>query len=122
MKTTLSSLLAAFVFILAGCTSGQTVDIKDLRVEMKENPVGIGVAHPRFMWKLSSGSPDLIQTSYQIQVAESPDQLTSGKNLLWNSGEVKSDESVLIPYGGTPLQSRRQYYWRVKANTNQGST
>ena len=65
MKATLSSLLTTLVIILAGCTSGQTVSIKDLRVEMKENPVGIG---------------DLTQTSYQIQVAESPDNLKNGKN------------------------------------------
>jgi len=122
MKATLSSLLTALVIILAGCTSGQTVSIKDLRVEMKENPVGIGVSQPRFMWKISSGSPDLTQTSYQIQVAESPDNLKNGKELLWDSGEVKSNESILIPYGGNPLQSRKQYYWRIKANTNQGST
>ena len=109
MKATLSSLLTTLVIILAGCTSGQTVSIKDLRVEMKENPVGIGVSQPRFMWKISSGSPDLTQTSYQIQVAESPDNLKNGKELLWDSGEVKSDESILIPYGGNPLQSRKQY-------------
>ena len=122
MKTTLFSLLAALVFILAGCTSSQTVDIKDLRVEMKENPVGIGVAQPRFMWKISSGSPDLIQTSYQIQVAESPENLNNGKDLVWDSGEIKSDDSVQIPYAGSPLQSRKQYFWHVKANTNQGTT
>lgn len=122
MKLTFSPLLAVLVIILAGCTSGHTVSIKDLRVEMKENPVGIGVSQPRFMWKISSGSPDLMQTSYQIQVAESPDNLKNGKELLWDSGEVKSDESILIPYGGNPLQSRKQYYWRIKANTNQGST
>lgn len=122
MKTTLFPLLAVLAFILAGCTSGSTVKIKDLRVEMKENPIGIGVSQPRFMWKISSASPDLMQTSYQIQVAESSNNLESGKDLLWDSGEVKSDESVLIPYAGTPLQSRKQYYWRVKSNTNQGTT
>ena len=45
MKATLSSLLTALVIILAGCTSGQTVSIKDLRVEMKENPVGLSLIH-----------------------------------------------------------------------------
>lgn len=122
MKITLSSLLAAFVFILAGCTSGSTVKIKDLRVEMKENPVGVGVSQPRFMWKISSESPDLVQTSYQIQVADSPDKLKNGDDLLWDTGEIKSDASIQIPYEGSPLQSRKQYYWRVKSNTNQGTT
>lgn len=122
MKTTFFPLLAVLAFILAGCTSGSTVKIKDLRVEMKENPIGIGVSQPRFMWKISSSSPDLMQTSYQIQVAETPHNLENGNDLLWDSGEVKSNESVLISYAGTPLQSRKQYYWRVKSNTNQGTT
>lgn len=122
MKTTFFPLLAVLAFILAGCTSASTVKIKDLRVEMKENPIGIGVSQPRFMWKITSASPDLSQTSYQIQVAESADDLKNGKDLLWDTGEVKSNESVLIPYEGNPLQSRKQYYWRVKANTNQGAT
>lgn len=122
MKITLSSLLATFVFILAGCTSDSTVKINDLRVEMKENPVCVGVSHPRFMWKISSGSPDLVQTSYQIQVADSPDKLKNGDDLLWDTGEIKSDVSIQIPYEGSPLQSRKQYYWRVKSNTNQGTT
>ena len=82
MKLTFSPLLAVLAIILAGCTSGHTVSIKDLRVEMKKNPVGIGVSQPRFMWKISSESPDLMQTSYQIQVAESPDNLKNGKELL----------------------------------------
>lgn len=122
MKTTFFPLLAVLAFILAGCTSSSTVKIKDLRVEMKENPIGIGVSQPRFMWKISSASPDLMQTSYQIQVAETPDNLENGNDLLWDSGDVKSNESILIPYAGTPLQSRKQYYWRVKSNTNQGTT
>lgn len=122
MKVTLSSLLTILIVVLAGCTSGQKINLKDLRVEMKENPVGIGVMQPRFMWKISSASPDLIQTSYQIQVAASPDNLQNGKELLWDTGEVNSEESVLIPYGGSPLESRKSYYWRVKANTNQGTS
>lgn len=122
MKTTFSLLLTTLIFVLAGCTTGQKVSIEDPQVEMKKNPIGIGVSHPRFMWKLSSGSPGLLQTSYQIQVAASPENLENGKDLLWDTGEVKSDESVLIPYAGSPLQSRKQYYWRVKANTNQGTT
>lgn len=122
MKVTFSPLLALLIAVLAGCTSGQKIDMKDLRVEMKENPVGIGVVQPRFMWKISSATPDLIQDSYQIQVAASPDDLKNGKDLLWDSGEVESDESVLIPYAGKPLESQKQYYWRVKSNTNQGTS
>ena len=79
-------------------------------------------ATPAFTWQIASGKPDLKQTAYQIQVAASPEQLESGDGLLWDSGVVRSDESVLVPYAGKALESGKPYYWRVKLTTNQGDT
>lgn len=76
----------------------------------------------RFSWQIASGKPDLKQTAYQIQVAASPEQLESGDGLWWDSGVVRSDESVLVPYAGKALESGKPYYWRVKLTTNQGVT
>lgn len=78
-------------------------------------------ATPLFL-AIASGKPDLKQTAYQIQVAASPEQLESGDGLLWDSGVVRSDESVLVPYAGKALESGKHYYWRVKLTTNQGDT
>ena len=80
------------------------------------------MTQPRFSWQIASGKPDLKQTAYQIQVAASPEQLESGDGLLWDSGVVRSDESVLVPYAGKALESGKPYYWRVKLTTNQGDT
>ena len=94
MKKTALLLLVALVLGWAGCSSDSTVEVKNLRLEMKENPLGINVMQPRFSWQIASGKPDLKQTAYQIQVAASPEQLESGDGLLWDSGVVRSDESV----------------------------
>ena len=105
---------------LAGCGPSTKVDVKNLQVEMKENPQGIDVSQPRFSWQISSGIPDLQQVSYQIQVAETEDLLKSEKGLLWDSGTILSDQSILIPYAGKMLASEKPYFWRVKVTTNQG--
>ena len=100
MKKTALLLLITLVLGWTGCSFDSTVEVKNLRLEMKENPLGINVTQPRFSWQIVSGKPDLKQTAYQIQVAASPEQLESGDGLLWDSGVVRSDESVLVPYAG----------------------
>lgn len=37
--------------------STSKVKVDELRVELRENPVGVGTAHPRFMWQIESENP-----------------------------------------------------------------
>ena len=122
MKNAIVLCLFALLFGWMGCTPDATVEVKHLRLEMKENPLGINVLKPRFSWQLASDKPGLLQTAYQIQVAASPEQLASGKDLVWDSGDVKSDASVLVTYDGKALESGKPYFWRVKVTTNQGKS
>lgn len=122
MKNAIVLCLFALLFGWMGCTPDATVEVKHLRLEMKENPLGINVLKPRFSWQLASDKPGLLQTAYQIQVAASPEQLASGKDLVWDSGDVRSDASVLVTYDGKALESGKPYYWRVKVTTNQGKS
>lgn len=108
--------VAAFTF---GCKS--SVEVENPRVELQENPEGIGTPNPRFMWQIESEQSDVVQTSYQIEVATSPEALKKG-DLVWNSGEVASDNSLFIAYEGSPLESGKSYFWRVRVNTNKGQT
>src|SRR5699024_8494311 len=39
-----------------------------------------------------------------------------------DSGEVSSDQSTFVSYGGEPLKSQKKYYWKVKVFTNQGES
>ncbi len=110
-----------FVVMMAGCGNAQT-EVTSLRVEMQENPNGVAITHPRFSWQIRSALSDVVQQSYQIQVAGSENDLKKEQNLLWNSGIIESDLSVLIPYAGEELQSRKSFFWRVKVTTNKGET
>ncbi len=108
-------------FILLGCqeTANKVVSLK---VEMQENPVGLETTTPRFSWQIVSDMQNIKQEAYRIQVAHSEMDLKNEENLLWDSGNIPSDESLLIPYEGEPLSSKMVYFWRIKATTNQGET
>ncbi|MDD2300704.1 MAG: alpha-L-rhamnosidase N-terminal domain-containing protein, partial [Fermentimonas sp.] len=123
-KKTFTELLVVLTICIIGLTGCENKEVKltSLKVEMQENPVGIRTTAPRFSWQLTSLKPDLQQQSYQIQVAQSENDLTSEKNLLWDSGIVDDDNTILIPYKGEELNSRGKYYWRLKVITNHGET
>ena len=57
------------------------------------NPLGFHDARPTFSWKLPVGVEK--QTAYRIEVR--------GDDLRWDSGWVKSDQSVFVPYGGNSV-------------------
>jgi hypothetical protein len=92
------------------------VNPSSLRCEYKVDPLGIDVQNPRLSWKVID--PDHIrgqeQTSYQILVASSLENLNRNYGDLWNSGRVNSGQSVNIAYAGNPLTSGQACYWAVR--------
>lgn len=119
------SFLSLLLMCLVGCTTNVgtgNVKLTNVQTEMRENPEGLGVTNPRFSWKLSGVKPDMMQKAYQIEVADSKKALAAGTDLVWNSGRVESDQSVLVPYAGKALESGKAYYWRVTVWTNGDET
>ena len=95
----------------------------DLRCEYLANPLGIDETHPRLSWKLAPTDPDLrglTQSEYQILVATIPVDLDQDHGTLWDSGPVPSDQSILVPYAGNPLQSGMECWWKVRVRDNRG--
>ena len=90
------------------------ISVAELRTEYAANPVGIDVREPRLSWQLRSADRGVMQTAYQLQVADSERVVRSGKGVAWDSGVVKSGESVNVVYAGPPVQSGRRYFWRVR--------
>lgn len=84
------------------------------------NPIGIAVAQPRLSWQWHSNAYNLHQSAYQIRVATDSSSLKRGDRLLWNSGKKQTDQSVLVPYEGPILQSRKRYFWQVRGWTRDG--
>ena len=113
--------LAIPVITLISISCSGPVDVNDLQTEMRTDPVGVDVQQPRLSWKIISTKRNVNQTAYQVMVALSPGDLKKEKSLVWNSGKVSSNESVLIPYGGPPLESRKTYFWKVRVWTGKGS-
>ncbi len=100
--------------------SAQQLSVNSLTVEHKVNPIGMDVAQPRLSWKISASGNNVMQTAYQIRVATNASFASS--SIVWNSGKVISDESILQKYAGNELKSGQRYYWQVKVWDNKGRT
>jgi alpha-L-rhamnosidase len=97
-----------------------TVD--SLTCEYRTNPLGIDVTGPRLSWKLKGDQAGLRQAAYRILAATAPALLAQGQADLWDSGQVASDASVLVPYGGPKPISRQRIYWNVTVWDAAGDT
>ncbi|MEH7097689.1 family 78 glycoside hydrolase catalytic domain [Neobacillus vireti] len=93
----------------------QTIETKvaNLKVEYRNNPLGIDSSKPRFSWEMVSSLRGQKQTAYQLIVATSPEKLNPNAADVWNSGKVVSDKSVAVEYGGSPFKASTRYYWTV---------
>jgi alpha-L-rhamnosidase len=85
-----------------------------LKCESRVNPLGIDISEPRLSWILFSTKRGAKQTAYKILVSSSEELLAGNKGDLWDSGKIKSDETLEINYEGKPLASNSKYYWKVR--------
>jgi hypothetical protein len=117
----IGSVLAGLLLGL-GCATGNHdgdgLRVTELRCDHEPNPLGTGES-PCLGWELQSGHRGTFQSAYQIQVAGSRLYLSNGAD-VWNSGKVRCGESAAVPYAGKPLQSHRNYYWRVRVWNQDG--
>ena len=109
--------LLTVVTLIAGvcCNSDTSVNLQvdDLRCENLINPMGIDTTIPHFSWKLLSEENGTKQKAFKILVATDSLLLEEGKADLWNSGKVKSSNSVMVPYRGKELRARSCAYWKI---------
>src|ERR1051326_6478019 len=74
----------------------------NLRCEFLTDPLAIDSPRPRLSW-----IPPFDQAAYHVVV-------TCDGRKSWDSGRVRSGDSLHIEYDGKPLQSRGRYEWRVR--------
>jgi alpha-L-rhamnosidase len=110
-------LIIAFL-CLSGALFAQDLFVKDLTTEHKKNPVGIDILQPRLSWKVDGTGVNILQSAYSIRVAST--EKFSGSGIIWESGKIASDESLLLEYKGPALKSGQRYYWQVKIWDNKG--
>jgi alpha-L-rhamnosidase len=115
------SLLGAFALAVGnGTCFAESLSVDCLRCEYKTNPLGIDVEKPRLSWKITSSERAVMQSAYQIRAAAHVDDLKPGRNLMWDSGKVESDQSIHVVYDGPSLASRQRIWWQVSVWDNRG--
>jgi alpha-L-rhamnosidase len=112
LKFAVGLVLCHLLITCPGLQAATTVD--QLRCEQLVNPQGIDATQPRLSWVLESSRHDVKQSAYEILVASSEQKLAQDTGDLWDSGKVISDQSILVPYAGSPLASRAACCWKVR--------
>ncbi len=92
-----------------------------LRCEYLGDPLGIEEPLPRLGWIVQSDRRVEKQSAYRILVASTLGRLALEDGDLWDSGRVESDETTHIVYGGRPLASRQQCFWKVMSWDRDGA-
>jgi alpha-L-rhamnosidase len=104
------------IFMSLTLTISAKINPERLTCENLVNPPVIDVVTPRLSW--INNDKDFTrgqkQTAWEIRVADSKENLISGKANLWQSGKVNSDQSINILYKGKPLVSRQDCWWQVR--------
>ncbi len=112
------------VLFLGACASlpreAPPLGVRRLRCEYRKNPLGLDVRRPRLSWALEGKGRGRAQRAYRILVASSPALLAKDEGDLWDSGEVRSNRNVNIPYSGRPISPGRRYWWKVRARDESG--
>jgi alpha-L-rhamnosidase len=107
------SLICSLILIAAyGTSFAQVLNLRDLTVDHKNNPIGIDALQPRFSWKIEGGIRNLHQTAFSIRIAT--DEKFSPGKIIWQSGKVQSEQSVLVAYNGPSIKPEQKYFWQVK--------
>src|SRR5579872_4309297 len=98
----------------AGVTAASAAPAERLRCEYLVNPAGVDSPAPRLSWIVQSTRRGEKQTAYQVLAASSAGVLARNGGDLWDSGRVPSGETTQIPYGGQPLTSATEVFWKVR--------
>lgn len=96
----------------------------ELRCEYLQDPEGIDTVHPRLSWVLEPTKASVYgqhQSAYQILVASTESRLARDEADLWDTGRVRSSESVLVDYAGAELATGQRCYWKVRVWDRDGN-
>jgi alpha-L-rhamnosidase len=89
--------------------------VHDLKTEHLRNPLGLDAKAPRFSWKLESTENETVQTGFRLVV-------TDEAKAVWDSGSVKTDQSLYIEYGGEKLCPSTRYEVSLTVSDNHGES
>ena len=85
-----------------------------LTVELIRQPSSVAIADrsPEYQWQVPDGA--FRQTSYQLLVASSAENLANNIGDVWDTGEVRSGKTFNIEHNRKPLEAGATYHWKVR--------
>lgn len=85
--------------------------LKITEIRMDYEKEQIGITHvPEFSWTLESDKRNVIQESYELEIAED----AAFDKKIYESGKVKGDASAQIQPDNVKPESQKKYFARVK--------
>jgi len=98
------------------CSSPEKSTAVKLRCEYLVNPLGIDKTQPRLSWQMSqiTGKMGQKEVGYRILVASSRATLAQDVGDLWDTGQISEPHGANVEYGGKPLESFQDCFWKVK--------
>lgn len=100
--------------------TGNSAVITNLCTEHLHDPIGVDAAQPCLSWKIESTRTNWRQRAYRVLVSSTAASLARGVGEVWDSGKVRSAESIHVAYAGRSLTSGRRYYWKVRVWDSSG--
>lgn len=114
-----SGCLLALVVLIYHSAAAQELTVANLKCAYQIRPLGVQSQAPVFSWELRSERRNVLQTAYQVLVADSRKSLDKNLGNIWDSGKVASAASIQVSYAGSALQPAKTYFWKVKTWDNQ---
>ncbi len=108
-------LIIAIFFVTCRVEEYSDITIYGAKLNAKADPIGVDTEKPVFSWKLKSDKRNRWQSAYQIIVLDA-----NTRDTCWNSGEIHSDNNIMVPYAGTPLKGVSRYLWKVRIRDQRG--
>ena len=94
--------------------AGHSLSVLNLTCESAVNPMNVDIRRPQLSWIVSSDEDGQRQTAYQVLVATSPAKLADDNGDLWDSGRVRSANTLNILYSGHSLASTERVFWKLR--------
>jgi len=114
--------LITILFLLIAFVSNAQLSIINLKIDNRNNPLGVDNRQPVFNWQLLSQQKNVVQAAYQILVASDSLFLKKNTGNIWDSKRQRSSASIQVNYKGKSLQSAKKYFWKVIVTDNKGNT